>query len=265
MNPACGFTTNPGTWVHREPRNPRRTQKPGFAMNPTGGFAMNPTGGFATNLGAWAKRRKRPTLIFKAAVEKAYDSVNCNFLDCMLEKLGLGEKWRSWIQECLAFATISVLVNKSPTDEFKMLKGLRPGNPLAPFLLLVVVQALNGLITKAIEEGLLTGLSVGSGDLAITHLQFVDDAIIFSKASPQNVWVIKGIFRSFELIFSLKVNFLKSSLSGINVDGEMLSDMVDLINYVVGDIPFKYLGVPVGAKSSKLSTWSPIIECLRRK
>ncbi|GKV09758.1 hypothetical protein SLEP1_g21207 [Rubroshorea leprosula] len=212
-----------------------------------------------------AKRRKRPALIFKADFEKVYDNVNWSFLDCMLQKLGFCEKWRLWIQECLASATTSVLVNGSPTAEFKMSKGLQQGDPLAPFLFLVVVEAFNGLITKAVEERLLTRVSVGSGDLAITHLQFADDTIIFSEASPQNVWAIKGIFRSFELIFGLKVNFFKSSLSGINVEGDKLFDMADLINCVVGDILFKYLGVPVGATSKKISTWALVIECLRRK
>ncbi|GKV19324.1 hypothetical protein SLEP1_g29604 [Rubroshorea leprosula] len=212
-----------------------------------------------------AKRRKWPTLIFKADFEKAYDSVNWCFLDCMLQKLGFCEKWRLWIQECLASATTSVLVNGSPTEEFKMSKGLRQGDPLAPFLFLVVAEALNGLIIKAVEEGMLTGVRVGSGDLDITHLQFADDTIIFCEASPQNVWVIKGIFRSFELISGLKVNFFKSSLSGINVEDDKLSEMADSINCVVGDIPFKYLGVPVGANPRKISTWASVIECLRRK
>ncbi|GLT25250.1 hypothetical protein SLA2020_003940 [Shorea laevis] len=71
-----------------------------------------------------AKRRKRSTLIFKADFEKAYDSVNWEFWNRMMEKFGFCRKWRMWIKECLSTATVLVLVNGSPIEEFHMNKGL---------------------------------------------------------------------------------------------------------------------------------------------
>ncbi|GKV38651.1 hypothetical protein SLEP1_g46541 [Rubroshorea leprosula] len=78
------------------------------------------------------RRKKISSFIFKADFEKAYDSVNWDFLDEMMRRLGFGEKWRLWIKECLQTASISVLVNGSPTEEFKMEKGLRQAH--TPFL-----------------------------------------------------------------------------------------------------------------------------------
>ncbi|GLT87534.1 hypothetical protein SLE2022_056130 [Rubroshorea leprosula] len=65
-----------------------------------------------------AKSNKKPVLIFKVDFEKAYDSVNWNFLDNMMGKFGFCHKWRLWIQECISSAMISILVNGSPTEEF---------------------------------------------------------------------------------------------------------------------------------------------------
>ncbi|GKV23714.1 hypothetical protein SLEP1_g33413 [Rubroshorea leprosula] len=62
----------------------------------------------------------------------AYDCVNWDFLDEMMTRLGFGEKWRMWIKECLQTASISILVNGSPTEEFKMERGIRQGDPIAP-------------------------------------------------------------------------------------------------------------------------------------
>ncbi|XP_057445076.1 secreted RxLR effector protein 78-like [Lotus japonicus] len=91
-----------------------------------------------------AKLRKRSTLIFKVDYEKAYDSVEWSFLLYMLKRMNFSNKWINWVYRCLESATVSVLVNGSPTGEFKMERGLRQGNPLAPFLYLSAAEGLNG-------------------------------------------------------------------------------------------------------------------------
>ncbi|GKV04879.1 hypothetical protein SLEP1_g16976 [Rubroshorea leprosula] len=74
------------------------------------------------------KRRKEMGILFKVDFEKAFDSIDWDYLDFMQSSLGFGDKWRGWIKECLTFASVSILVNGSPTQEFKMQKGLRQGN-----------------------------------------------------------------------------------------------------------------------------------------
>ncbi|GKU85336.1 hypothetical protein SLEP1_g16 [Rubroshorea leprosula] len=183
----------------------------------------------------------------------------------MMAKFNFSTKWRAWIKECLSSATVSVLVNGSPTEEFPISKGLRQGDPLAPFLFLMVAEALNGLIQNAVELDLYKGAIVGERNFAISHLQFADDSIFFCEASTQNVWAIKCILRSFELVSGLKVNFYKSALYGINMDETELETFARKLNCVVGSIPFKYLGVLVGADQKKVSTWTPTVDYLRKK
>ncbi|GJU69417.1 nucleotide-binding alpha-beta plait domain-containing protein [Tanacetum coccineum] len=73
------------------------------------------------------KWRKKQSLIFKVDFEKAYDSVRWDFLDDILVKFGFGIKWRGWIQNCLNSSKGSILVNRSPTEEFQFYKGLKQG------------------------------------------------------------------------------------------------------------------------------------------
>jgi len=73
----------------------------------------------------------------------------------MLGKLGFGRKWIRWIKACLESASVSILVNGSPTMEFKLGKGLRLGDPLASFLFLAVTEGLAGVVRQAVDKDML--------------------------------------------------------------------------------------------------------------
>ncbi|GJU86306.1 RNA-directed DNA polymerase, eukaryota, reverse transcriptase zinc-binding domain protein [Tanacetum coccineum] len=74
---------------------------------------------------SWAWKRKKKLLIFKVDFEKAFDSLSWSFLDSIMDQMGFGAKWKTWIQVCLNSAYTSILINESPTKEFKIEKGLR--------------------------------------------------------------------------------------------------------------------------------------------
>lgn len=76
-----------------------------------------------------AKKKGKKTMLFKVDFEKAFDSVNWNYLQEMMQFMGFCCKWRKWIEECLQSASISVLVNGSSTREFRVGRGLRQGDP----------------------------------------------------------------------------------------------------------------------------------------
>jgi len=107
------------------------------------------------------RRRGRSGLCLKVDFEKAYNSVIWEFLYDMLQRMGFHHRWILWIQVCLGSASISVLVNGSPTEEFKPSRGLRQGDPLAPFLYLVVAEGLAGLVRQVVKTNILYGLKIG--------------------------------------------------------------------------------------------------------
>nr|KYP53426.1 Transposon TX1 uncharacterized [Cajanus cajan] len=106
------------------------------------------------------KKEKKSCIFFKVDYEKAYDSVNWEFLLYMLRRLGFDPKWIQWIRACLESAHVSVLINGNPSEEFKMNRGLRQGDPLSPFLFTIVVEGLTGLMREASRKNLFTGVKV---------------------------------------------------------------------------------------------------------
>jgi hypothetical protein len=161
-------------------------------------------------------------LIFKVNFEKAYDSVDWSFLDYMLGRFGFSDKWRAWIRACVYAGSMSVLVNGSPTAEINIQRGLKQGDPLAPFLFLLVAEGLCGLMKKAVETNRFRGFKVGSNGVIVSHLQYADDTLCIGEASIENLWTLKAILRAFEMVSGLKVNFWKSCVMGVNVSNDFI-------------------------------------------
>jgi len=146
------------------------------------------------------KREKKSGVFVKVDFEKVYDSVNWKFLYYMLDRLGFNPIWIKWIKACLESASVSVLVNGSPTKEFKPKRGLRQGDPLAPFLFLIVVEGLTGMLRNARSASLFKGDEMGSQRVQVDLLQYADDTLFFCSPTYHNVLVIKAMLRSFELV-----------------------------------------------------------------
>ncbi|GKD58541.1 RNA-directed DNA polymerase, eukaryota, reverse transcriptase zinc-binding domain protein, partial [Tanacetum coccineum] len=132
---------------------------------------------------SWAKKKNESLFIFKVDFEKAFDLLDWKFLDNIMRQMGFSTKWRSWIQGCLNSAYSSVIVNGSPTKEFKIQKGLRLGDPLSPFLFIIAIEALYVTFQEAKSKNLFHGIKVGSIGVDVSLLQFADDALILGVIS----------------------------------------------------------------------------------
>ncbi|XP_071715046.1 uncharacterized mitochondrial protein AtMg01250-like [Rutidosis leptorrhynchoides] len=120
-------------------------------------------------------------MLFKVDFEKAFDCLNWNFLMEVMESMGFGAKWRNWIFACLKSASVSILVNGSPTSEFTLKRGIRQGDPLSPFLFIIAAEGLNILTNAATEKGLFKGVEIGEDKVKISHLQYADDTIFLGE------------------------------------------------------------------------------------
>ncbi|RHN65973.1 putative RNA-directed DNA polymerase [Medicago truncatula] len=207
-----------------------------------------------------ASKRKKELLLFKVDFEKAYDSIDWSFLEEVMVKMGFPILWRKWIKECVGTATASVLVNGSLTNEFSLGRGLRQGDPLSPFLFLLVAEGFNVLMEAMVARRLFHGYCVGSHDpLMVSHLQFADDTLILCEKSWANIRALRATLLIFEELSGLKVNFSKSLLVGVNVPGSWLSEASLVLNCKVGTIPFLYLELPIGGNASQLVFWKPLL------
>jgi len=211
------------------------------------------------------KKRRKSGVIVKFDFEKAYDSVSWEFLFYMMGRLGFCGKWVQWIRGCLESATVSVLVNGSPTKEFKPTRGLRQGDPLAPFLFLIVAQGLVGLVKQATRKNLLSGVKIGDKKVEVNLLQFADDTLFVCESNVQNIMCIKAILRCFELSSGLKVNFRKSKIGAIGVERYEVKMYSEILHCSLMDMLFTYLGLPIGGNPARCAFWEPVLSKIRKK
>ena len=92
------------------------------------------------------RRKKESFVYFKVDYGKAYGSVRWDFVYYMLGTLGFCKKWIGWIKNCLETSSVLVLVNSNPPTMFIPEKSLRQGDPLAPFIFLIVAEGLAGVV-----------------------------------------------------------------------------------------------------------------------
>ncbi|XP_071687780.1 uncharacterized protein [Rutidosis leptorrhynchoides] len=177
----------------------------------------------------WYKKCKKKLMIMKIDFEKAYDTVSWDFLQYMLRVLRFGDVRRSWIRMCLHSARTSILINGSPTNEFEVRRGLRQGDPLNPFLFLIVMEGLHLCLKDKIESGSIRGATVSNSPIHLSHLLYADDAIFIADWNRESV-----------------INFDKSLLYGFGVEDTILEDFANQVGCVKGSLPFTYLGVPMG-------------------
>ncbi|GJZ46309.1 RNA-directed DNA polymerase, eukaryota [Tanacetum coccineum] len=188
--------------------------------------------------------------MFKVDFQKAFDSVRWDYLDDILGKFGFGSRWRGWIHGCLQYSKASVLINGSPTDEFLFHRGLRQGDPLSPFLFILVMESLHVAFQRVIERGMFNPVIIGKDDrVSISHLFYAVDAMLIGKWSSSNVSTLVMMLHCFFLASGLKINVKKSSLYGVGVHSSDVQHLVDSFGSLANNLPFTYLGVKWKAKA----------------
>lgn len=87
----------------------------------------------------------------------------------MLERKGFSARWRKWIDGSLSSVTFSFILNGKPRSCFGGTQGLHQGDPLTPFLFILVANVSSQMITK-VERNVIRGWHVSSKDVVVSHL-----------------------------------------------------------------------------------------------
>lgn len=199
-------------------------------------------------------------MILKLNYEKAYDRVSWNFIFQILECRGFSEKWISWIRQIVVGAFVGVMVNGEESSFFKPGKGLRQGDPISPLLFNLVSDVLTRMLFRASNAGFVKGLPSDFREGSILLLQYGNDTILFSSAEEFYLINLKHILLWFEQLSGMRINFHKSDLIPMNVEGDYVHYASHIFHCPLGTFPIKYLGVPLHYNKFSREDVQPLVD-----
>lgn len=101
--------------------------------------------------------------------------VEWEFLIASLRNRGFDEQLVRWIRECIVTTTYRVVVNGERSTVIRSTRGIRQGDPLSPYVFILLADVLSRNIEQETQVGRLKGVVLRRRCPELHHMFFVDD------------------------------------------------------------------------------------------
>lgn len=106
----------------------------------------------------------------KLDMSRAYDRVEWKLLMAILERMGFSRDWNALIWECISTVEYKILSEGDELGPITPQRGLRQGDPLSPYLFILVLEGLTAMIKRQENRGIIHGVSIARNAPAVTQL-----------------------------------------------------------------------------------------------
>ena len=159
------------------------------------------------DLMSYTEKNKIPGLLMLIDFEKAFDSVSWSFLYNVLEYFGFDDKFTNWIKLFNKDIIAYVIQCGILSDPIPIKRGCRQGDPIAPYLFLLVAEILSRITANS---PLIKGINIGKHNYKL--IQFADDTTIFLDGNIDSLQATLNVLETFGSISGLKMNTEKTKL-----------------------------------------------------
>ena len=94
----------------------------------------------------------------------------------------------------------------------------------------------------------------------IPLLQYVDDTTFFIQGSWAAAHTLSAMMDIFSDFSSLRLNRVKSSFIGFGLSAEEMVGCSRILTTPIGELPIRYLGVPLADCRLRIRDWQPVLE-----
>ena len=182
-------------------------------------------------------------------IQKAYDSVEYWALDLILEKYGFNKNFRDIIHDICENTTCNVILPYGLSDNIKISRGVRQGDPLSPILFIMFLEPL----MLQIEESN-RGYDLNDGLSPIPGRAYADDMVLHANTNKELQFMLNEVINFFEYVgLQIAYDTRDKSVYTNNTSGidKLYIDEKDQYNNVIRkylpyyskEESYKYLGV----------------------
>jgi hypothetical protein len=198
-------------------------------------------------------------MLIKIDLSKYFDFLSWNYMRSLLVAFDFNKDWILWISNITSFSFFSILVNGVPSQPFSPSRGIRQGDPLSPFLFVIMEEGLGCYIKDSIEDGSLQGRPLHGLQLVASHSQFVDDTLLMNTPTTQEAIKLKTILNDFYEAYGTTFNLNKSQLFFFNTPPVVQQHISRLLGIPKSSLLSNYLGIPLSDATTRNISWDSLL------
>lgn len=160
---------------------------------------------------------------------------------------------------CVTTVSYRFSINGTPSKILKAKRGLRQGDPMSPLLFVLIMEYFHRVL-QSLSRVPNFNFHPKCEKMKIINLCFADDILMFVRGDLESIKLLMDKVRDFSASTGLKISILKSKIYFGGVDDNTINQIQQETGFAVGNMPFRYLGVPLASKKLTVSQCQPLIE-----
>jgi hypothetical protein len=156
---------------------------------------------------AYLDAHKLPGLLINIDFEKAFDSLDWEFMFKVLKAFGFKEDICKWIHTFYNNIKSTVIVNGQSTKWFNIKRGCRQGDPISPYLFILCVEVLANMIR---DNENIVGIKINEAEHKLS--QYADDTELLLEGDQNSFESSFSTLETFGAVSGLKLNHGKTSI-----------------------------------------------------
>merc|ERR1712002_59874 len=177
-----------------------KEQKAYLPENNIGSVIMN-----LINMIHFCNTKKKEALILLVDFQKAFDSINHQYINSVLKMYGFGESIRKWIRIFFNKREAVILLGGHLSEKIFLRQGVPQGDVISPYIFLMVVEFLSIKINYTKN---LTGVVFAKNEARSEF--FADDLSAMVLRTEENLRYFSRILDQFHAVSGLKCNLDKT-------------------------------------------------------